>query len=59
MADAKVTALTENTTPEDSDLSLVVDDVSGTPVTQKITLNNLLSKGIGKMLIVGSGKFIN
>lgn len=41
MADAKITALTEMTSPLTTDVMPVVDDPSGTPVTQKITLANL------------------
>jgi hypothetical protein len=44
MADAKITGLTENTTPLVTDIAAVVDDPSGSPVTQKITLANLLFK---------------
>lgn len=42
MADTKITALTANTTPATTDLLAIVDDPSGTPATQKITLENLL-----------------
>lgn len=42
MADAKITALTENTTPATTDLLAIVDDPAGTPATQKITLLNAL-----------------
>jgi|SRR3990172_166024 len=41
MADAKITALTENTTPIGTDLLAIVDDPAGTPVTQKVTLANI------------------
>src|SRR3990167_1603381 len=41
MADVKITALTENTTPLTTDLAVMVDDPGGTPLTQKITLANL------------------
>lgn len=43
MADAKITALTANTTPALSDVTVMVDDPGGTPATQKITLANLIS----------------
>ena len=43
MSDLKITQLTENTTPALTDLSVLVDDPAGTPLTQKITLTNLLS----------------
>lgn len=41
MADSKITALTENTTPILTDIIPMVDDPAGTPVTQKVTLNNI------------------
>jgi len=42
MADAKITALTENTTPLTTDILPMVDDPAGTPLTQKITISNLV-----------------
>ncbi len=45
MADLKITELTALTTPNDADLFCIVDDVSGTATTKKITLANSL-KGI-------------
>lgn len=42
MADNKITAFTANTTPAPSDITLMVDDPSGSAVTQKITLENFL-----------------
>lgn len=41
MADQKITALDALTTPASGDLLAIVDDVVGTPVTKKITINNL------------------
>lgn len=41
MADLKITALTENTTPVGTDLLPIVDDPSGTALTQKVTVDNL------------------
>lgn len=41
MADTKISALTELTTPDPNDLLVIVDDPSGTPVTKKITATNL------------------
>ena len=38
MADAKITDLNANTTPVSTDLLAIVDDPSGSPETQKITL---------------------
>ena len=43
MADAKITALTELTTPAVGDLLAIVDDPAGSPITKKITCANLLS----------------
>lgn len=42
MADAKITALTANTTPATTDILTLVDDPSGTASTQKIALSDLL-----------------
>lgn len=44
MADAKITALTENTAPLGTDIMPMVDDPGGTPLTQKITITNLMTK---------------
>lgn len=43
MADAKLTALTENTTPALTDDLYIVDDPGGTPASQRITVGNLLA----------------
>lgn len=43
MADAKITQLTELTTPATEDLLPIVDDPAGTPATRKITLANLFA----------------
>ena len=43
MADTKISALGANTTPALTDIVPLVDDPGGTPVTQKITIANLLS----------------
>jgi hypothetical protein len=48
MADTKITALTENTTPILTDIWPMVDDPAGTPVTNKVTGTNMkamLNKG--------------
>jgi hypothetical protein len=48
MADQKVTALTENTTPLSTDMLYIVDDPPGTPASQKIQVgkvNGLLASG--------------
>lgn len=43
MADAKITALTDEPTPANDDLIAIVDDVAGTPTTKKATLANVLA----------------
>lgn len=43
MADTKITDLTANTTPVSTDLALIIDDPGGTPLSQKITLANLMA----------------
>jgi len=42
MADKKVTQLTALTAPANNDLLLVVDDPSGSPISKKITVEDLL-----------------
>ncbi len=42
MADAKITALANLATTDDTDLLVTVDDVAGTPITKKITRLNLI-----------------
>ena len=43
MADTKITALTANTTPLTTDLLALVDDPAGTPLSQKITIADILA----------------
>ena len=43
MADSKITALTENTSPIGTDLMVMVDDPTGTPVTQKVQMSTVFS----------------
>jgi hypothetical protein len=43
MADAKITELTANSTPISTDLSVMVDDPGGVPLTQKIVLSDLMA----------------
>lgn len=45
MADSKISALTALTQPTADDLLPIVDDISGTPVTKKISRINLM-KGV-------------
>lgn len=47
MADSKITALTAVTTLANDDVFAVVDDPSGTPVTKKITTNDLFKLPAG------------
>lgn len=42
MADAKITALTALTDPAVADILPIVDDVAGTPITKKVTLQSLV-----------------
>jgi hypothetical protein len=42
MADLKITGLTANTAPVSTDLVPMVDDPGGSPLTQKITIANLM-----------------
>ncbi|NBW58347.1 hypothetical protein EBR43_11335, partial [bacterium] len=50
MADKKVTQLTALTTPANTDLLLIIDDATGSPVSKKITLEDLL--GTSNQLVV-------
>jgi len=52
MSDQKITELTELTTAADSDLLVIVDDPSGTPVTKKIQRANLLGDGATKEFFI-------
>src|SRR3990167_2795033 len=45
MTDVKITALIENITPVSTDILPMVDDPAGTPLTQKVTIANLLGTG--------------
>lgn len=46
MADEKITALPENTTPLGTDIIPIVDDPGGSPINKKITISNLISNAI-------------
>lgn len=41
MANAKITQLTEDTTPDNDDVTVIVDDLAGTPTTKKATLQKV------------------
>jgi len=51
MADQKITALTALTSPTTDDLTVVVDDPSGTPITKKLTLANLLTLFVSNVVV--------
>lgn len=52
MADSKVSALTELTTPAGVDLLHIIDDPSGTPASKKVTVTNLFKNA--PILALGS-----
>lgn len=47
MANKKITDLTEDTAPSAADLTVIVDDVAGTPTSKKATLANTITKAHG------------
>lgn len=55
MANTKVTALTANTTPISTDIIPMVDDPAGTPLSQKVTFANAITKahGLSDSTVVG------
>jgi hypothetical protein len=53
--DTKLTALTELTTPDVNDLLYIVDDPAGSPISKKITRNNLIANWIGTTTITTLG----
>lgn len=54
-ADVKWTALTELTTPATTDLLCIVDDPAGTPISKKITRDNLVGNWAGSANITTLG----
>jgi len=55
MANKKITELTElSATPAGADLLAIVDDVSGTPTTKKISVTNLMAAGSGGDLLASN-----
>ena len=44
MANKKITELTELTTPAGADILAIVDDISGTATTKKVTVTNLMGQ---------------
>lgn len=51
MANQKITQLTALTTPATEDLLAIVDDPSGTPITKKVTLANLLTLFVTNVVV--------
>lgn len=47
MADKKITQLTALTAPANTDLILVIDDPAGSPISKKITIEDLFGKTSG------------
>jgi hypothetical protein len=47
MADKKVTQLTALTAPANTDLLLIIDDPAGSPISKKITIEDLFGKTSG------------
>ena len=52
MADKKVTQLTALTAPANTDLLLIVDDPTGTPVSKKIELGDLFGESSQTVFIL-------
>lgn len=50
----KVSELTALTSPAGEDLLLIVDDPSGTPITKKVTVSNLLGNSTANVVIYGT-----
>lgn len=55
MADSKLTALTALTVPAQADILYIVDDPGGTPLSRKITLQNLRKHLDSEKAIFGTG----
>lgn len=55
MADAKISALTADTSPTSDDLTVTVNDPGGTPANRKVTLGDLVTKahGLSDSTVVG------
>lgn len=54
-ADTKLTGLTELTTPTTTDILYIVDDPGGTPLSRKITRDNLIANWVGSSNITTLG----
>ena len=59
MADAKITALANNTTIDDADLVAIVDDVAGTPTTEKRTVAELKAHIVNTTTVTAAGALMD
>lgn len=61
MSDQKITALTALTAPATEDLLAIVDDPSGSPITKKVTLANLITSlllsNVTVQVLTGTGTY--
>ena len=55
MADAKLSAITELTAHAGSDALYIVDSMTGTPVSRRISITNLFSLTAGEVIVLDSG----
>jgi hypothetical protein len=57
MADIKVTALSEESTPISTDIVMMVDDPGGTPVSKKVEIGNLIKGRVDEIVgVTGASK---
>jgi len=57
-AGSKITELTEDTALVETDLTIVVEDPGGTPVTKKVTLLTLDEEGFGRDMAISQAKYL-
>ena len=57
-AGSKITELTEDTALVETDLTVVVEDPSGTPVTKKATLLTQYEEGLGRTMQISKGNYL-
>jgi hypothetical protein len=58
MSNLRITELNNNTTINDADLVVIVDDVAGTPVTEKRTIGQLKAHIVSTSSLVSSINFV-
>lgn len=59
MADIKVTALSEESTPISTDIVMMVDDPGGTPVSKKVEIGNLIKGRADEIVgVTGASKVL-